>query len=74
MTIQHSEELRQKYRKDVALHYTDWVKMEQINSKYWGDFVRECNPAIFSWYEIPKEWEYEKKWMQRVIGVSSLRS
>ena len=69
MTIHHSEELRQKYREDVALHYTDGIKMEQINIKYGKDFIRECGHTILSWYEIGQELEYEQKWMQRVVEL-----
>ena len=69
MTIQHAKELRQGYREDVALHYANWAKMKQINSKYWNDFIIQCNLADYTLYEMAREWEYEKKWMQRVIEL-----
>ena len=70
MTIKRSKELRQKYREDVALHYADWVKMEQINKDYWLDFEGTFCTAIFSFKDIENEWEYEKQWMQRVVELA----
>ena len=70
LTVQHSKDLRQKYREDVALHYADRIRMEIVNREFWLDFAIAFSPAIFSFNDIENEWEYEKQWMQRVVELA----